>query len=74
MRSVRSISPFYLRIDESYADNKRKASEEERGEKERERGARGCSGEEREERATDVSFWPDVLDGTIRKRLLQAKG
>jgi len=43
-------------------------------ERERERGARGCSGEEREERATDVSFWPDVLDGTIRKRLLQAKG
>lgn len=73
MRSVRSISPFYLRIDESYADNKRKASEEER-ERGRERGARGCSGEEREERATGVSFWPDVLDGTIRKRLLQAKG
>lgn len=71
--SVRSISPLYLRIDESYADNKRKASEKKR-EIEREKGARGYSGEEREERATDVSFWPDVLDGTIRKRLLQAKG
>lgn len=53
MRSALSILPFYLRIDELRADNKRKTGEEENG------GAEECSGEEREERATDVSFWPD---------------
>lgn len=71
MRSVRSISPFYLRIDESYADNKRKASEEER---DRERKVLGNIVEKKgkKERQTSRSgqtFWtkPSARDFCKRR-------
>lgn len=70
MRSVRSISPFYLRIDESYADNKRKASEEER---DRERKVLGDIVEKKgkKERQTSRSgqtFWTEPSARDFCKR------
>lgn len=71
MRFVRSISPFYLRIDESYADNKRKASEEEK-ERERER----CWGDvvekkgkkERQTSRSGQTFWTEPSARDFCKR------